>query len=142
MTSSDMISILAAIISVSAALISFQSARIQLLSSFSELDRSIENAPSVLRFHGINQSDLESLELSAQEFAYMVTQFKYISYYERLHFSFNSRPYRSGSYRHSLCMSKDVRRAWPYLKRMLSNGRYTTRLEKTILMINENNPLP
>jgi hypothetical protein len=138
MAASELIAILAAFISVTASIVAFQSARIQLLTQFSHLDRSIESTPGILRFHGIQEHELSELGISAQEFAYLVSQFKFISYYERLNMSLFTGPYQPGSYRYRLCESNDVQRAWPLIKRLLSNGRYTSRLDKTIWVPQQN----
>jgi hypothetical protein len=137
MSASEWIAILAAFISVTASVVAFQSARIQLLTQFSQLDRSIESAPGVIRFHGVEEHELAELGITVQEFAYLVSQFKFISYYERLNMSLITGPYRTGSYRYRLCESKDVQLAWPLIKRLLSNGRYTTRMDKTIHLIQQ-----
>jgi hypothetical protein len=121
-----------AAIAIVSAVIAFQSARFHILTKYVELDRCVETTPSVLRFHGVTDADLEKAGVTAAELAYLASQFSMVGFYERIHLNMDDGPYSPGSYRYMLCESEATRRAWPLIRRLISGGPYVKRIELTM----------
>lgn len=107
------------------------------LQAFAELERSIANVPSALRFHGITLEELKEIDITPEEFAYLVSSFStgYIYHYGVT--PKDIKPSTVDSYRYNLLRSPSTRKAWPLIKLMLGGGKYVDKMEATIRFIEE-----
>ena len=107
------------------------------LQAFAELERSIANVPSALRFHGITPEKLKEIDITPEEFAYLVSSFStgYI-YYSGVTPK-DVKPSDKRGYRYNLLKSESTRKAWPLIKLMIGSGTYIEKMEATIRLIEE-----
>lgn len=88
--------------------------------------------PSLLKFHGITEDDLKSVDIDPEELAYLIASFEAASYYyERI--DKEDGPFPSSSLRYRMCASEATQKAWPVLKHFfVGSPHYLSRIEKTI----------
>jgi hypothetical protein len=97
-----------------------------------ELYNRVESTPTVLRFHGVSQEDLDAAGLTATELAYLVASFEAASVYYRFHDS-SPGPFKQSSLRYRLLATPETRRAWPLLSRFFqSETAYRRKIEATL----------
>lgn len=137
------LAILAVIISVAGFLFAVISWRIQknagvttsTLQSFVELERSIADVPSALRFHGVTLEMLNDVGVTPDEFAYLVANFS-AGYIHHFGVTPNSSAAADpSSYRYNLLKSESTRKVWPLIKLMMGSGKYIEMIEATIAVI-------
>jgi hypothetical protein len=75
--------------------------------------------PSLLRFHGVSEEELDNAGVDAEELAYLVASFEGASVYYR-YFENTSEPFPEGSLRQRMCASEATQKAWPVLKRFFA----------------------
>lgn len=109
-----------------------QSARLANVTNIVNIERSLSEVPSALRFHGISQQALDDAGITAQEFAYLLASCSATSVYHNFSGENPDQPFAPGSYRHAMCASPDFRKAWPLLKRMMNPGTFVARMDRTI----------
>ncbi|MEU4240214.1 hypothetical protein [Actinoplanes sp. NPDC026619] len=113
--------------------------------TFVTLERSIAQVPSVLRFHGLGEEDLERAGITAAELSYLMATLTAggipikataISNPE----SVNSEPFPAGSYYHTLLSSADVQRAWGVIGHIFADSIYKKKIEATLHEMREARP--
>jgi len=102
------------------------------LHSIVEVERSLAEVPSALRFHGITEQDLQDHGVTAAELAYLVASFTAGHIYHMTHNPDASGPFPEGGYRYQMCSSEHTRRVWPLLRRFYNFSPYVQRIEDTI----------
>lgn len=108
-----------------------------MLQAFAELERSIANTPTALRFHGITPEMLKEIDITPEEFAYLVSSFSIGYIY---HFGATPKdvdPFPVDSYRYNLLKSESTRKAWPLIRLMLGSGYYVKQMEATIRRVED-----
>lgn len=102
----------------------------------------IAEQATLLRFHGFEdpEGELNDCGLSASEFAYLVNSFTLGSSYFRTSAS-PTTSLTEGSYRQQMCAAIPTRRAWPLIKRMLSDTPYRDHLENIFQKLERDQPL-
>lgn len=98
-------------------------------SKFAELEYHIASNPNILRFHGISFSDLEKCQLNFQDFAYFIASFT-LAFSDYIYLNNKDEMFQSGSYRYNMFKTKEMRRAWPVVRRMFSDGGNSDFLKK------------
>src|SRR5438046_6838568 len=99
-------------------------ARVANLVNIVEVERSLSEVPSALRFHGITEQALEEAGVTAAELAYLAASCSATGLYHNFSPEDPRQPFDSGSYRYRMCETADFRRAWPLLKRMMNRGTF------------------
>ncbi len=110
------------------------------LISLSQVEASIAEVPSALRFHGIELTDLEEGGITPEEFAYLLSNFTLGGVYYR------SSPkakhmIEPGTYRYEMCQAEATRKIWPVLRRMISPSPYRDALDQVFLELDKSQPL-
>lgn len=109
--------------------------RLRNLDSLGSAESLIRDFPTVLRFHGIEQVDLDIAGVTAGELAYLIANFSGGAvFFDQ--FRDAGRPLPALSYRYVMLTSESTRQAWPLIKRFLDPGIYVDRIERTIELIN------
>lgn len=109
------------------------------LSDIVQVESRLSNIPSALRFHGLSTKDLKEVDVTAEEFGYLLNSFTIGGVWHRILDKGVASPFTPGSYRHTMCLSPDTRKAWPVIKRMLNPGEYIDRVDRTISLIEKKN---
>jgi hypothetical protein len=92
----------------------------------------IDEIPSVLRFHGVSNEDLDAAGVTAKEFAYLVASFEAASVYYRFHEK-SPKPFKESSLRYKLLATPATRKAWPLLSRFFeADTSYRRKIETTL----------
>lgn len=89
--------------------------------------------PELLRFHGINieEDELKAHGLSATDLAYLLNNFSAGGvFYRCLPSKEKNVVLSEGSYRYEMMKSEHTQRAWPLLRRLLTNSDYRKRLDE------------
>lgn len=100
------------------------------------LERSIAEVPTVFKFHGITDAEISNAGITPQELAYLVASTTAGGVYHRTHSPGLEQPFLEGSYRYTMCNTKEFRDAWPLVKRMMNESDFTKRIDSTIKVIN------
>jgi hypothetical protein len=117
-----------------------QAARLANITSIVNIERSLGNVPTALRFHGITKDALAEVGITAEEFAYLLGSCSATSVYHNSSGEDPTRPFAAGSYRYTMCAAADFRRAWPLVKRMMNQGTFVSRMDATIALIEGGRP--
>jgi hypothetical protein len=112
-----------------------QSARLANVTNIVNIERSLSDVPSALRFHGISQQSLDEAGITANEFAYLLASCSATSLYHNFSREDPNQPFAVDSYRYRMCATADFRKAWPLLKRMMNTGTFVSRMDRTIALI-------
>jgi hypothetical protein len=97
-----------------------------------ELYNRIESTPTILRFHGVSEEELNAAGLTAKEFAYLVASFEAASVYYRFHEKI-PKAFKQSSLRYRLLANPATRRAWPLLSRFFeSDTAYRRKIDATL----------
>lgn len=142
---SDVISIIAIIISIGSFVYTIYSnaravknaAMFNNLTTIINVEAQLANVPSALKFHGVSIKELENINITPQEFAYLLTSFTAGGIYYKTYFPNDSTPFDKNSYRYEMCQSEQTRNAWPILKKFITNTNYRKKIENTIDLINK-----
>lgn len=105
--------------------------------AFVGLERSIADAPSVLRFHGITEADLERAGVTAAELSYLMATLTAGGIHIKATAirdpsAIDSSPFPPGSYYYTLLRSPDVQKAWAVMSHVFSDSIYKTKIEATL----------
>jgi hypothetical protein len=99
-------------------------------------------SPSILRFHGVSQEELDAAGLTAKEFAYLVASFEAASVYYRFHET-SPTPFKPSSLRYRLLATPETRRAWPLLSRFFeSDSTFMRKIEETLKLFDSSGEPP
>jgi hypothetical protein len=96
------------------------------------VEKMISEIPGTLRFHGISPDELKKINITQEEFVYLVTSFTVGGIYHRALDSTSVEAFPEDTYRGRMCACKDVRNAWPLVRRLMNPSNFTLRIEKTI----------
>lgn len=98
----------------------------------------VEN-PDLLICHGISIIDIEKTGLTPKQFGYLVASFTSGSlFFRQMRKIKNYHSFNPGGYRYNMVLNKEVRKAWPLLKRLMEPSIYRDKIEETINMIEKN----
>lgn len=109
-------------------------ARLTNLSSIVQIEYSLRDIPLAYRFHGITQKEIRKAGITPQELAYLVANFTAGRIYDVSSYSMASH-FTEDNYRYKLLQQPSTRRAWPLIKRMMTEDKYIKKLERTISII-------
>jgi len=106
-------------------------------SLMAQAESMLKDVPTGLKFHTISSQDLSEIGLSAEEFTYLLVNFTSAGVYYRMFMPNNNDPFEEGSYRYTMLLSPETRKAWPLLKKMINPeiGSYGKKIEATIRII-------
>ena len=103
-----------------------------------QVERSIGDiTTNAFRFHGIQDEDIDELERSGitkQELAYLVASFTAGRIYDTcvLPKSDQDKLLNTTHYRYKMLEQKDTIKAWPFIKKMMTENEYIERLDKIV----------
>jgi len=106
------------------------------LLSMIQVENTLQNVSSALRFHGIEVADLEKTGVSVNEFVYLLNSFTSASIYFA-DTDIDDRPFKKESYRYKMLLNPDVQKVWPYLSKMIEPSKYKMKIENTLMEINK-----
>ncbi len=105
------------------------------LSEIVEVEARLGDLPEALRFHGISKEELDHVGLAPQEFAYLLNSFTLGSAWDRILHPNLRTPFGVDSYRYRMCKSRDFRKAWPLVKRLMNPSDFVARVDLTIMQL-------
>lgn len=105
---------------------------------FVAIERVIADSPSVLKFHGITEEDLEKIQISSKELSYLICIFTAGGITARSLNDKNESPFEKDDYFRKLLESPETRNAWSLIQNILSKSHYKKRIIATIDLINKN----
>ena len=101
------------------------------------IEERLQDAPSLLRFHGIDETALTEIGITPKEFAYLLNSFTA----GRLGYLdgglSDSGTFKMGSYRHTMLSNPHVRKAWPLLRPLIAPSAYRDAIDKTVKDLDE-----
>ena len=108
--------------------------------AFVALERSIADAPSVLRFHGISEGDLKKAGVTVAELSYLMATLGAGGIHIKATAIRNPGavdpgPFLPGSYYYTLLSSPDVQRAWKIMSHVFADSIYKTKIEATLALM-------
>lgn len=107
------------------------------LSDIVQVESRLANLPDALRFHGLSINELEEIDVTAEEFAYLLNSFTIGGVWHRILDKGVTSPFAPGSYRHTMCLSPHTRKAWPLIRKMMNPSEFVNRVDRTITLIEE-----
>lgn len=105
------------------------------LSAFVDVESKLGDIPKALQFHGVDPHDLERLDISPEEFSYLLTNFTAGGIYYRISNAYPDVPYQKGTYRYNMLKASKTRKAWPILQKFIEPSPYRDKLEITLKTI-------
>lgn len=137
---SDSISVISLILSLVAVVLSLRANRRQEvaatmlghLSPIVELESRLGVLPNALRFHGVGEEEIREAGLEPQEFAYLVNSFTLGSVWHQIITPKIKTEYGIDEYRTRMCRSKEFRRAWPVVKKLLNPTDFVDLIDATV----------
>lgn len=105
------------------------------LSEIVEVEGRLGELPEALRFHGMSKEDLEQAGLTPQEFAYLLNSFTLGATWDRILHPNVRTPFGVDNYRYRMCESKETRKAWPLVKKLMNPSDFVDRVDLTIKRI-------
>ena len=100
-----------------------------------DIEGRLKDMPGALRFHGISPSELTNAGIDMNEFIYLLNSFTSGSMFYQEGPQANEEPFGEDNYRFIMLSHPDVRKAWPYLRRMIEPSVYRRKIENTITAI-------
>jgi hypothetical protein len=105
--------------------------------AFVSLERSISETPTVLKFYGIGEDDLENVGLTPAEFSFLLANFTAGGIHIkataiRSPEAVDDGPFASTSWYYSLLARRSVQEAWPLLSQAISESVYKRKIESTL----------
>lgn len=138
----DIVAVTSLVLSVVAILISLQIRSINRkqyeLNSFAikeakfiDIEYQICDSPELLRFHGIDHSEIEAVGLSPKEFSYLLANFTAGGIRARAH---NEKydDIEITEYRMVMLKSKSTREAWPLIRKMMNDSAYRRKIDDLV----------
>lgn len=108
------------------------SARLTQLSAIVEVEARLGDLPEALRFHGMSKEELDQAGITPHELAYLLNNFTLGGTSDRI-LGRNLRiPFGVDSYRYRMCKSKETRKAWPLVKKLMNPSDFVDRIDLTI----------
>lgn len=98
------------------------------------IEQMIADTPSVLKFHNISKDELESINITPEEFSYLLANFTAGGIYYRS-LKKKKEMFELDSYRGMMLQSKSTREAWSLLKKCIAPSCYRDTIENTIKFI-------
>lgn len=102
------------------------------LSEIVEVEARLGELPEALRFHGMSKEELDQAGLTPKEFAYLLNNLTLGGIRDRIHHPNLRTPFGAGSYRYRMCKSKETRKAWPLVRRLMNPSAFVDRVDLTI----------
>ena len=104
------------------------------LSAIIEVEGRLGDLPEALRFHGIGRDELDQAGLTPQEFAYLLNSFTLGDIQDRVLHPNLRIPFgvKTETYRYRMCKSKETRKAWPMIKKLMNPSAFVDRIDLTI----------
>jgi len=102
------------------------------LAAIAQVERTLGQVPTAVRFHGIKPEELQEIGVTPEEFAYLVASFTvgWIHHYSMT--PGDTDPWVEGSYRYNMFSSEPTRKAWPLIRRMMGPDKYCDKVEVTL----------
>ena len=137
---SDLISAISLVLSLVAVLLSLRANRRQEVAAtmlghlcpIVELEARLGELPQALRFHDVSVEEIREAGLEPQEFAYLVNSFTLGSVWHQIITPKIKTAYGIDEYRTRMCRSKEFRRAWPVVKKLLNPTEFVDRIDATV----------
>lgn len=101
------------------------------------VERDVARIPTVLKFHGVDKKELDDLEVSPEELAYVLSSFTANAMLDRARQTNDKDPFPPGSYRYAMLKAEPTRKLWPILKRLMHQDSYIDKIEATIKVIEQ-----
>lgn len=102
---------------------------------FIELEMMLKDIPGALKFHRINIDDLEKIGICIEEFSYLLANFTTGCMGER---ALKKEDVLLTQYRLNMLKSDHTRKAWPFIKKMMSPSPCREIIDSTIEEIENN----
>ena len=102
------------------------------LSEIVEVEARLGELPEALRFHGMSKEELDQAGLTPQEFAYLLNSFTLGGIRDRQLYPILRAPFGVDSYRYRMCKSKETRKAWPLVRKLMNPSDFVERVDLTI----------
>jgi len=107
-----------------------------------EIENRLKDMPNALRFHGIDPAELTRVGIDVNEFVYLLNSFSSGSMFYQEGELANDHPFKENTYRHTMLSHPEVRKAWPYLRKMIEPSTYRRKIENTIAVIEKSDAEP
>lgn len=140
--STELISLAAIIISFGSIVWSIHIGRRQInaaelasLSHVVDIERTLGEVPTALKFHGITIEEMKKADIEPKELAYLLSSFTAGAIYHGTKVQRKIKTFQVGSYRYEMCKSEATRKAWPIIKRMMNPSNYRDKIDSTINLI-------
>lgn len=105
------------------------------LSHVVDIERTLGEVPTALKFHGITIEEMKKADIEPQELAYLLSSFTAGAIYHGTKVQRKIKTFQDGSYRYEMCKSEATRKAWPIIKRMMNPSNYRDKIDSTINLI-------
>jgi hypothetical protein len=105
------------------------------LSEIVQVESRLGELPSALRFHGLTKENLNKAGIDGPEFAYLLNSFTLASVRQDILRPKIRSVFPRESYRYQMCLSKDTRKAWPLIKKLMNPSPFVDRIDRTIKSI-------
>ena len=102
------------------------------LAAIAQVERTLGQVPTAVRFHGIKPEELQDIGITPEEFAYLVASFTVGWIHHHSVTPGDTTPWVKGSYRYNMFCTEATRKAWPLIKRMMGPDKYCEQLEATL----------
>ena len=107
------------------------------LSAIVEVESRLGELPEALRFHGIKKEELDQAGLTAEELSYLLNSFTLGGIRDKVLYPKLRTAFEIDSYRYRMCTSKETRRAWPLVKKLMNPSNFVARVDLTIERIED-----
>ncbi|MDO9528330.1 MAG: hypothetical protein Q7J27_04130 [Syntrophales bacterium] len=105
------------------------------LSHVVNIEQTLGQIPTALKFHGITPEEMEEADIEPKEVAYLLSSFTAGGIYHGTKAQKKIKTFEVGSYRYDMCKSEATRKAWPIIKRMMNPSNYRDKINATINLI-------
>lgn len=105
-------------------------------SLFVDLELSLKNNPNALRFHGVSLKEMEEIGINIEDFSYLLANFTTGCMHHRAsQRAFNE--IELTEYRVSMLESEHTRKAWPFIRKMMSRSPCRDKIDEKIKQIED-----
>jgi hypothetical protein len=106
------------------------------LNALAQIEAKIGENPDLLELHGITATQLEEINISSKELAYLLSSFTAGSIYFRTVGIKSTRPFSKESYRYKMLKSSKTRAAWKIIREnFMEPSAYMDSIDATIAII-------
>lgn len=110
-------------------------AELAALSHVANIEQTLGQVPSALKFHGITEEALKKADIRSEELAYLLASFTAGAIYHGTKAQKKMETFEDDSYRYVMCKSEATRKAWPIIKQMMNPSDYRDKIDNTISLI-------